>query len=210
MKRTMLIAAASLSLAASASARAETIDVTFTGIVSAALGTTSNSGYTDGQTISGNFYLDSETQSVTGATLGSFLAPATDLSQGSSNPTPASLSSTDAIFTQGIHADGSGSGRNTSITVDFSALGSFTGSDPYAFLKQDPATLASLIDFTGSASAFPSTVTYYDGDAAATNFTNLSAYINGISVSVVPLPAAGWLLGSGMIGLLALGRRRQA
>lgn len=202
MKLAYLIAVAAATLSATPSL-ADTIDVTFTGTVSSALGTTANSGYVDGQAISGGFFIDSVTGAVTGATLGSYAAPAVT---GTSN-----LSSTDAIYAQGQHAS-AGDPRNTSINVDFSALTSFTGTNPGTnpgtFLTQTPSVLAQLIDFTGATSAFPSTVTYYDGDLAAQTVTRVDAYLTGVSATYVPLPASAWLLGTGLLGLLGVARRR--
>jgi hypothetical protein len=203
VKLTRLALLATIVLAA-APALASTIEVNYTGTVSYALGTTANSGYTDGQSISGEFFLDSVTGIVSGSTLGSFSAPANN---GVSSPS--SLSPTDAIYVQGAFASG-GAPSNNSITVDFSALTSFSGSDPAAFLLQSPTALAQQIDFTGAASSFPSTATFYLATAGGTNITDLSAYLSGVTAAVVPLPNSLWLLMSAAAGLAALRRPRGA
>jgi len=206
MKLTALAACLSTAVAA-VPALAETIDVTYTATVSDALGTSSNTGYADGATITGGFVIDSVTDAVTGSYLGTYVAPPSSANFINASNPAASLSSTDAIYKQGLSAS-AGDAFNNSITVDFSALSGFTGSDPAAFLLQTPATLAAQIDFTGAASSFPSTVTYYQGDAQGNNVTQVDAYLDGVSVSAVPLPAAAWLMLSSIGGLFAFARRR--
>jgi len=188
-------------------ALASTLDVSYTATVSTALGTSANSGYADGANITGSFLLDTVTDAVTGATLGVYTAPA---STQTGNPTPASLSSTDAIYKQGLFASG-GDLTNNSITVDFSALNSFAGTDPAAFLLQGSAALAQQIDFTGAASSFPSTVTYYAGDSSGNNVTQVDAYLDSVSVAEVPvpLPATAWLMLCGAGGMLTFARKRR-
>ena len=199
MKLSLVLAPVAATLLAGTSF-ASVLDVTYTGTVSSALGTTANSGYTDGQVITGQFFIDTTTDVVSGSSLGVFAAPAT--------AGTASLSASDAIFTQAQYAS-AGAATNQSISVDLSALSSFTGTDPGAFLSQDPATLASLIDFTGAASAFPSTVMYYQGNADGTGITAVDAFLTNLTVTAVPLPAPVWLMLSGLAGLAVVARRRQ-
>jgi hypothetical protein len=196
----LLLAAPVVAALIAGPALASTLDVTYTGTVSAALGTTASSGYADGQTITGQFFIDTTTLVVSGSTLDVLSAPAV---AGTAN-----LSSTDAIFTQAQYAS-AGAASNLSISVDLSALSGFSGSDPIAFLSQSPATLAQLIDFTGAASAFPSTVTYYQGNADGTGVVAIDAYLTGLSVTAVPLPPAAWLLLSGFGTLVVVSRRRR-
>jgi len=184
---------------------ASTLDVTYTATVSDALGTSANSGYADGTMITGGFFVNTVTDAVTGSYLGAYTAP---VSTPTGNSVQASLSSTDAIYKQGLFAAG-GDPLNESITVDFSALNSFTGSDPVAFLMQDSTALAAQIDFTGAASAFPSTVIYYQGDASGNNVTEVDAYLDGVTVAPVPLPTTAWFMLTGAGGLFAFARRRK-
>lgn len=142
---------ATAALAGTAPALASTIDVTYSGIVSDALGTMANSGYTDGEAISGSFVFDTTTDTVTGATLGTFAAPPTSANNTAAE---ASLSSTDAIYQQGLYV-GEGDAQNWSISVDFSALTSFSGTDPGAFLEQGTAALDQEIDFSGVGKRVP-------------------------------------------------------
>ncbi len=185
---------------------ASTLDVTYTATVADALGTSANSAYADGTVITGGFFINTVTDAVTGSYLGAYTAPA---STPTGNAVQASLSATDAIYTQGLFASG-GDPSNESITVDFSAQNSFTGTDPVAFLLQGSTALTAQIDFTGAASAFPSTVTYYKGDATGNNVTQVDAYLDGVTVAPVPLPASTWFMLTGAGGLFAFARRRKA
>jgi hypothetical protein len=204
MKVTVIAMFVSAAIAA-VPTHASTLDVSYTATVSDALGTSGNSGYSDGASITGGFFIDTVTDAVTGSYLGTFTVPA---STPSGNPTPSSLSSTDAIYKQGLFASG-GDPSNNSITVDFSALSSFTGADPVAFLLQGPAALAAQIDFTGASSAFPSTVTYYKGDASGNNVTQVDAYLDSVEVAPVPLPATAWFMLTGAGGFCFFARRRK-
>lgn len=201
--RFMTVAALAASLLTSVTALASTIEVNYTGTVSYTAGTTANSGYADGASISGQFFINSATGVVSGSTLGTYAAPA-DIGVSS----PSSLSSTDAIYIQGEYYS-AGAPLNETISVDFSALTSYTGSDPAAFLLQSPATLASLIDFNGAGDPFASTATFYKADGAGNNVTDVTAYLTGLTAEVVPLPSAVWLMLSGGASLLAFARRRR-
>jgi hypothetical protein len=41
-------------------------------------------------------------------------------------------------------------------------------------------------------------------------FTNMHNFAMELSVTPVPLPAAGWFLGSGLLGLLGIARKKVA
>ncbi len=188
MKRSIGAGTATLSGAAalilSGVTSATPIQVYVTGTVSAALGTTANSGYTEGQAISGQFVIDSVTGLVSGATLGTASAAAD-----SGDSQIAALSSTnDFIFTQGAY-DSGGAATNDSVTIDFSTLTSFSGT-PVNFLLQPAATLAQQIDFTGASSSFPSTATFYSGAANGSGITAVRAYLTSITVDAAAVTAS--------------------
>ena len=191
------------------------IELTYTGIVSYAGGTTSNSGYADGSTISGQLFVNAVTDVATGATLGSFTAP-NGLVAVSAN-----LSSTDAIFQQGQYV-GNGDPLNNSISVDLSAAGSgYSIADLGTLLSQNNATLNSQIDFTASASGqylvplyaagdgFGSSVTFLSANGDGSNKTGVVAYLESVTATPVPLPASAWLMFAGAGSLLGFFRRRK-
>lgn len=201
---------------ASGPTMATEIELTYTGIVSYAGGTTANSGYTDGSSISGELFLNTATALVSGSALGSYAAP-NGLVAGSAN-----LSSTDAIFQQGEYY-GNGDPLNDSISVDLSAAGSgYSISDIGAFLSQANATLNSQIDFTAGGAGqnllplylagdgFASSVTFLQADADGSNATSIVAYLESVTATPVPLPATAWLMLAGAGGLLGFSRRRHA
>jgi hypothetical protein len=203
VKVTALIALASLSLAPLTSTLADTLAVTFTGTVDYnSLSTTANSGYSDGSAITGGFLFDTVSGEVSSLTLGTYSAP-----NGSEAGSAALSAGTDLFVKQGAYVT-AGDARNTSITVDFSALGTgFTSTTIEDLLLNG----ASQIDFTGAASqGFPSTVNYYDGAADGTGITQVGAYLTSVAATVVPLPGSGWLAGSAALGLVAVARRRRA
>lgn len=174
------------------------IQVNFSGSVSvAALGTTSNSGYVEGQAISGQFTIDSVTGIVSGATLGTFTAPAD-----TGDSQVAVFSSTnDAIFSQGAF-DSGGASANNSIVVDFSTLTSFTSSSPVNFLLQNLSTLAQQVDLTGASSSFPSTATYLSSDGSANGVTLVRAYLTSAAVYAASVTATATTITQGQTATL--------
>jgi hypothetical protein len=93
-------------------------------------------------------------------------------------------------------------------TIDLSFLGPISGSFSIR-LSEIGNTQAGSADATASGGTFRVT------DYTFTNPDNSKTYYNiGISgtvapVSAVPVPAAAWLLGSGLLGLVGLKRKRQ-
>jgi hypothetical protein len=190
-------ASVALAVAAARLAAASPIQVDVAGTVSvAALGTTSDSGYTEGQAISGQFVVDSVTGLVSSATLGTFSAAADN-----GDSQIAALSSTnDFIFTQGAY-DSGGASTNDSVTIDFSTLTSFSGT-PVNFLLQPQATLSQQIDFTGANSSFPSTATFYSGAANGSGITAVRAYLTSITVDAASVTASATAVAVGQTATL--------
>src|SRR5579859_7827234 len=108
--RAIFIAGAALT--AAGPSLGATLDVSFTGTAFTVLGTAS-SRYADGSAVNGSFLINTATGAVSDMTLGGFAAPPSS----GANGVGASLSSTDAIFSQGIFASGSDP-TNNSISVD--------------------------------------------------------------------------------------------
>jgi hypothetical protein len=203
---------------ASGPVMANEIELTYTGIVSYAGGTTANSGYADGSAISGSLFVDTNTDVVTGATLGTFTAP-NGVVPGSVAFTP---SGSDVIFQQGQYVS-NGDPLNNSVSVDLSsASGLYPITDIGALLSQDNATLNSQIDFTAGApgqylnelylagDGYGSAVTLLSAAGSATNQTEVVAYLESVTATPVPLPASAWLMFAGAAGLLGFARRRTA
>ncbi len=208
MKLTILALAAAAILSA-APASADSIEVNYTATVANALGT-NNSIYANGATISGQFFIDETTETVTSSTLGIYSAP-------NSGPYATSANTgndgSDAIYALGTYAS-AGAPSNSSITVDFSALTGYSVTDPVQFLMQfNGGSLASQVDFSGATAApspFPSTVTLLNADAGGNaNGPNLTAYLDSATETVVPLPGALWLMLSGAGSLFVVARRRR-
>ncbi len=60
---------------------------------------------------------------------------------------------------------------------------------------------------TGGIAGSPMTTAPFPGQNAAFDFTSISA--TNTTVSAVPVPAAAWLFGSGLLGLVGVARRRR-
>ncbi len=196
---------------------ASEIELSYTGIVSYAGGTTANSGYADGSAISGQLFVDTVTDVVTGATLGVYTAP-NGVVPGSAAVTP---DSSEAIFQQGQYVT-NGDPVNQSISLLLSSLtGTFPTTDIGTLVSQDNGTLNSQIDFSAGGAGqnllplgqagdgFGSAVTFLSANGDGSNQTELTAYLENVTATPVPLPASAWLLLAGGGGLLGFSRRRR-
>ncbi|MBI1194252.1 MAG: VPLPA-CTERM sorting domain-containing protein [Gammaproteobacteria bacterium] len=70
-------------------------------------------------------------------------------------------------------------------------------------------TLAQFNELNGGANFIGALLSITETDATGANVGVVDAGVGVSSVATVPVPAAVWLLGSGLIGLVAVGRRRQ-
>lgn len=179
---------------------ASPIQVSFTGTVSVnALGTTANTGYADGQSISGQFFIDSVTGIVSGATLGTYSA-ATD----NGDYEISALSSTnDAIFSQGAF-DSGGAASNDSVVVDLSAATGFAATTPLALLLQNATALQQQINFSGASSSFPSTATFYSGASNGTGITAVYAYLTSLTVYAASVAETATTISAGQTSTLTV------
>jgi hypothetical protein len=185
---------------AAAAASASPIQVNFAGTVSiAGLGTTANAGYADGQSVTGQFFIDSVTGVVSGATLGSFSASADN---GDAQISVFS-STNDVIFSQGAFNSG-GAASNSSITLDLSTLKAPTTSTAVGFLLQSPSALAQQVDFTGSGSSFPSMATYYNGAGNGSGITAVRAYLTSLTVYAAAVTSSAAVITPGQTSTLSV------
>ncbi len=84
------------------------------------------------------------------------------------------------------------------------------GTDVYSQAGSDGAagSLAAPYTLTYTFTATSTSTVIGFGQSQSQN--GASPIIDNLTVSAVPLPASAWLLGSGVLGLLGLGRRRKA
>ena len=104
-------------------------------------------------------------------------------------------------------------GCATSATADwaFASLSGSVGAVPMAMTTFNTAgtTLGSLFPLSSDGiSGSPMTTSPFPGFNANFDFTSITATNNG--VGAVPVPAAVWLFGSGLVGLAGVARRRRS
>lgn len=175
------------------------VTVTFTGTI------TSKSGDFLGATgpVSGSFTYDS----VAGSDL-----------NGSASIGVYSFAGAPYVFSVQVGGFGILDGTSTLVQVgDDGAI--LPGFDTFQLAGTDGA-YQSRIDWTGPTSTFSgddipdlSVILSMNPLFAITNFnsgqTELFASLNSLSVSAVPLPAAAWLLGSGLLALVGIRRKQR-
>lgn len=90
-------------------------------------------------------------------------------------------------------------------------FGHAIGGAPMAMTSFDTAgtSLGSLFPLsdTGGIAGVPMTTAPFPGQNAAFDFTSITA--TNVSTGEVPVPAAAWLFGSGLLGLINIARRRK-
>jgi len=84
----------------------------------------------------------------------------------------------------------------------------YNASNPHGTNGLNYLTHSGSGDITFTASADQVYSVYLGGADGGTNFGPHDGYVLNIQASPVPVPAAVWLFGSGLLGVLSLGRRR--
>lgn len=105
-----------------------------------------------------------------------------------------------------------GSGSGNTMTIDLNgtllsasqAVGFGSGNNPFITLNGDE-TLYDLDFLKTSVPTFNSSFLYFDDLSASSLF---GQWQTSVSLTVVPVPAAVWLFGSGLLGLVAAARRK--
>ncbi|MDR3415138.1 MAG: VPLPA-CTERM sorting domain-containing protein [Nevskia sp.] len=85
------------------------------------------------------------------------------------------------------------------ITADLSGVTAANNDPLFGIRIVNAATGADDVAYNGTA---------YNNSSGNWRYQNVE--VSGTQVSSVPLPAAGWLLGSGLLGLMGVGRRKKA
>lgn len=127
-------------------------------------------------------------------------------------------STSNTIFASGVFDDAvfSTSGNLTSYTTTLSldvGTQDFTEADALGVTEivfQDDAFLGFnfFTDF-GSTAFFDSTFDFFNGEDDDFNYIDGSWNVASYSVSAVPVPAAAWLFGSGLLALVGFFRRKK-
>ena len=202
MKMTLSVLAIAV-FAAVVPAGAATYSVNFTGIVSQTQGAT---GQAVGSTVTGHFDLNSTTSSFLDFTIAGQSVPSGFQSFASIGP-----ALTDAIYTAQVSPVSLGTATNSTFSLDLSSIGNWPSTDTAFTLLTDTTQLTTnLATSTNAGSAFPSTFDYYTANASGTNVVSLNANLTSLAVTATPEPASLALVGSSLLALGLLARRRHA
>ena len=123
--------------------------------------------------------------------------------------TGGNVATTEARLYDGTNTEiGVGSIDDFTLAIGSNISGSFTGAAGiYSILGQ-----ITSIDFSGTAGAFTFSGFSANSDIATGSLSQTSGSssldLAGSTLTFVPVPAAVWLFGSGLIGLVAVARRR--
>ena len=195
-------------LLASGSASAEVINVSFSGTVSFADGTTANTGLVEGQSTTGRFQYNTAPDPrghVTFAELAGFRAPIT----------PTQLSGITPDLSEAQYKTGTYTNPEPRLDTNFAVSLTSKVTQPNGFYPTFPigSTLGSVllkqlgnIDLSGG--FFSSVANYSSQDASGQNVTRVFVHLTGVTASV-PEPASLAILGGAAL-LIAAARRRRA
>ncbi len=193
MKTLSAIALAVAALGTAASAQADVIDVTFSGVVQSQIGTTA----VVNSPISGRFKYDTVLAAYTMFTIGGQSVAAGFASMADMSPDKYT-----ALYTAQLSPVAVGGDVNSTFTVDLEGIAPWTASGAVALLTS--AQLATNVDTTLS------NFSYYMANSNGTNLQTVTASLTAIQVSAVPEPTSLALLLAGVAAVGFVVRRSQA
>lgn len=189
MKRFFKLTVATLAIAASLSAHAVVLDVTFSGLVQSQSG----SSFALNSPISGEFFFDTLTGTYSSFTIGDQAVAAGFTSSAAVTPDLYS-----ALYEAQVSPVAQGGTSNSTFSLDLEGLSKWSSNDAVALLS-DASQLSTNLD-TGNSS-----FNYYTANSDGTAINSLNASLTSVQVSTVPEPTSLALM---LAGIAALGLRR--
>ena len=183
------LAVASAAIAASLSAHADLLDVTFSGIVTSQNG----SSFAANAPITGEFFFDTVSGTFSSFTVGDQAVAAGYTSSAAITPDLYS-----AIYKAQVSPVVLGGSSNSSFSLDLEGLNKWSSNDAAALLS-NASQLSTNLDLGSSSFG------YYTANSDGTAINSLNASLASIQVSTVPEPTSLALM---LVGIAAVGLRR--